>query len=155
MGASSGRLRRARGTCLTEGGFMLLEVLITLLIVGLAVTGVIVMLSEGQAYVGAQGENRVAQRLAEQTIEGFRAVGFAGIATGSQTDYPTEGTDAKQRFTREVCVMYVAKATLGEPTVSGCPVGAVTSAKRIRVTVTPTLASADSVTIETVVTNPI
>ena len=88
-----------------EGGFMLLEVIMTLLIVGFAVTGVIVMLSHGQAYVGAQGENRVAQRLAEQTIEGFRAVGFPGIVTGPQTDYPTDGMEGSQRFTREVCVM--------------------------------------------------
>jgi type II secretory pathway pseudopilin PulG len=133
---------------------MLLEVLMTLLIVGFAVTGVMVMMVEGQTYVAAQGQNRVAQHLAEQAIEGLRAVGFAGIATGARTDYPTSGSDGNQRFTRDICVTYVAKATLGEPSASDCSVGSVTSTKRIRVTVTPATASADAVTIETVVTNP-
>ncbi len=127
----------------------------TVLVLGFVVTGAMLMVSWGQVFVGAQGDDRVTQHLAEQTIEGMRSAGFAAIATGSQTDYPAGGVGGSQTFSRTTCVIYVDKSTLGEPAGSGCTVGSATSTKRIRVTVTPTNASrADPVTIETVVSDP-
>lgn len=59
-----------------QAGFSLLEVVVSALVVAIGVLGLSMMYSTGQAFVQAQGSNRVALQLAQQRIEQIRAGGF-------------------------------------------------------------------------------
>src|SRR6185436_18951967 len=64
---------------MNQRGFMLIEVLMGALIVGIAAVGVALMLATGGAYIDAEGENSVALGLAKQRIEQIRAMGHPAI----------------------------------------------------------------------------
>ena len=55
----------------------LIEVIISTGVLGVALVGLTLMLSRGQAFVIEQGDTRVALHLAQQKIEKFRALGFS------------------------------------------------------------------------------
>jgi len=137
-----------------EDGYALLEVLVGGVVQAIALVGLALMFALGQALVVAQGDDRVALYLAQQKIEEARSLGFSAVAMGSHTDTVTAGQTAGQTFTRVTCISYVGDASLGEPPAGGCAVGAGTSTKRIKVTVTPAQPQADPVTLETVLVNP-
>ena len=59
-----------------QSGFSMIEVLIAAVIVAIAIVGLFMMYSTGQALVQAQGSNRVAVQLAQQRVEELRAGGF-------------------------------------------------------------------------------
>ncbi len=65
-----------------EQGAALLEVLIAGVFLGLAVVGIALMFSEGQSYVVAEGDDRVAIALAQEKLEAVRALGFSCIPIG-------------------------------------------------------------------------
>src|SRR5262245_55534711 len=66
-----------------EAGVSLLEVLVTALVVAVAIVGLTIMLSRGQAAVVQQGDTRVALQLAQQKIERLRALGFSAAKVGT------------------------------------------------------------------------
>jgi type II secretory pathway pseudopilin PulG len=137
-----------------QEGYALLEVLVAGVVQGIALTGLALMFSLGQVTVVGQGDERVALYLAQQKIEEARSLGFFGIAMGSQTDTVTAGETGNQTFTRVTCTTYVSDTNLGEPPAGGCPAGATTGTKRVKVTVTPTQRQTDAFTLETVLTTP-
>ena len=61
-------------------GFSLVEVLAGAVIVGIALVGLALMFSKGQAFVTSEGDNRVALFLAQQKIEQLRIVGYDSLA---------------------------------------------------------------------------
>jgi Tfp pilus assembly protein PilV len=67
-------------------GVSLLEVVICSAIVGTAAVGVAVMFGAGQAYIQAEGDNRVALFLAQQKVEQLRALGRTELETNRVTD---------------------------------------------------------------------
>jgi Tfp pilus assembly protein PilV len=136
-----------------QQGSAMLEVLIGGTVQAIALVGLALMFATGQSMIVAEGSQRVELYLAEQKLEGTRALGFAGAGTGSQTETLTAGQGAAESFTRVTCIYYVSDSTLGEPPASGCTVGSATSTKRVRVTVTPSTYQADAVTLETVLVN--
>jgi type II secretory pathway pseudopilin PulG len=71
-----------------EAGVSLIEVLIGAVISGIAAVGIALMFSTGQAYVQAEGDNRVALQLAQQQIEGIIASGFGSTSTPYPTPSP-------------------------------------------------------------------
>lgn len=81
-----------------QSGVALLEVLVSSMIVSIAVVGVALMFATGQAYITAEGDNRVALFLAQQKIEQLRALSYAGLNTGTGSEdpvcnYPTPPPD--------------------------------------------------------------
>jgi type II secretory pathway pseudopilin PulG len=62
-----------------ESGFTILEVIVAAIIVGIAVIGVALMFGAGQAFIHAEGDNRIALWLAQQKIEQLRACGFTKL----------------------------------------------------------------------------
>lgn len=126
-----------------HAGFSLIEVLIASLIVGLAAVGVALMVATGQAFVHAEGDNRVMVFLAQQRVEQLRARGYAALevtdittAEPAATAAPELITDAgdQERYVRTWSVVgvhadnYTVRVACSEPLV--CPGG-----KRIAVTV--------------------
>jgi Tfp pilus assembly protein PilV len=136
-----------------QQGFALLEVLIGGSVQAIALVGLALMFATGQSMIVAEGSLRVELHLAEQKLEDMRVLGFAGAATGSQTETLTTGQGAAESFTRVTCVSYVSDTTLGEPPPANCSVGSVTATKRVRVTVTPATHQQDAVTLDTVLVN--
>ena len=63
-----------------QAGFSMIEVLIAAVIVAVAIIGLFMMYSTGQALVQAQGSNRVAVQLAQQRLEELRAGGFGAAS---------------------------------------------------------------------------
>jgi len=63
-----------------QAGFSMIEVLIAAVIVAIAIIGLFMMYSTGQALVQAQGSNRVAVQLAQQRLEELRAGGFGAAS---------------------------------------------------------------------------
>ena len=72
----------------------LLEVLISSVIVGIAVVGVGLMFAIGQAYITAEGDNRVTLFLAQQKIEQLRTLGYTALTVtdNSATEPPATAT---------------------------------------------------------------
>jgi Tfp pilus assembly protein PilV len=136
-----------------QRGVALLEVLIGGSVQAMALVGLALMFATGQSMIVAEGSQRVELYLAEQKLENVRVLGFAGAATGSQTETLTTGQGAAESFTRVTCVSYVSNSTLGEPPPDTCTVGSVTATKRVRVTVTPATHQQDAVTLDTVLVN--
>src|SRR5438874_4120404 len=67
---------KARRTLTGQEGFTLIEILAAAIILGIAVVGLTLLLSRGQAFIVAQGDTRIALYLTEQKIERLRALGF-------------------------------------------------------------------------------
>lgn len=65
-----------------QRGIGLLEALIASVIVAIGAIGVALMFANGQAFISAEGDNRVAVVLAQQKIEHIRAFGYTGLAAG-------------------------------------------------------------------------
>jgi type II secretory pathway pseudopilin PulG len=137
-----------------EAGLALLEVMIAALVVGISAIGVALLLNSGRTFIVAQGDNRVALYLAEQGIEQQVAQGFPGSSVAPLSE--TVGLGGTQTFTRVSCVNFVLDTDPTQP--PGCPgdcalgVGTCTqNTVRITVTVTPALAQAQPVTLQTVI----
>ena len=151
----------------SEAGIALLEVLVTSVVLGMAIVGVALMFSLGNAWVVAGGDERVALNLARQKIEQLRSLTFACIpldgpgtktamtgCTASQ-NYDERGTTwvtatgsraaapSSRSFTRLTCVQYVSDTSISSPAYAGgatanpCLAGAATNTKRITVVVQP------------------
>ncbi len=149
-----------------EEGIALLEVLVGAIVVAVAVIGLALMVSLGQAWVVAQGDEYVALYLAQQKIENLAACapapcpadcGACGLAgpgftdgTSTQTIQNT-GESATQTFTRATTVECVDPTNYTDTGVVACPTPP--QAKRITVTVTPAMRQADAVTVQTVLTS--
>ncbi|HEV8437144.1 MAG TPA: hypothetical protein VGT40_03525 [Methylomirabilota bacterium] len=136
-------------------GIALLEVLVSGVVMAVAVIGLALMFGLGQSLAVAQGDERLALYLAEQKLEQLRALGFAAVAVGSQTETLTGGQSNVQTFLRTTCIVYVDDTTLGEPADTACVAGVATATKRIRVTVTPAIEQAGPVTLEAVLSSPL
>jgi prepilin-type N-terminal cleavage/methylation domain-containing protein len=102
-----------------QQGFALVEVVVASLILGIAVTGVALMLSTARSFTVAQGDDRVAFYLAQDKLENLRVLGFAAVPTSSgpcpgTTCYDetglTAGEDQAQTFSRGTAVVCVAKS---------------------------------------------
>ncbi len=137
-----------------ETGVIMLEVLTAGVILAIAVIGLAVMFSWGQAFVVAQGDDRLALNLAQQRIESLRASGYAaaealnsncgGIPEADET--LTAGAGNAQSFTRQTAVENVNDANLSTPECS-------TNSIRITVTVTPNMVQSYGVTLQSYCTN--
>jgi type II secretory pathway pseudopilin PulG len=62
-----------------EAGVSIIEALIAALVVGIGAVGAALMFGSGQAFISAEGDNRVATFLAQQQIERVRAYGYTGL----------------------------------------------------------------------------
>lgn len=152
----------------SETGIAFLEVLVASVVLGIAAVGVSLMLSAGNTWVAAGGDDRAALGLARQKIEQLRSLTFACIPLGgSGTKAAMTGCAATQNynegratwvtatgssaaapssrsFTRLTCVEYVSETDFGSPVYAGssaatpCTAGAPTNVKRITVIVQAT-----------------
>ena len=150
-----------------EAGIALLEVLVTGVVLSIAVVGVALMFSLGNAWVVAGGDERVALNLARQKIEQLRSLTFACVplaGPGTKTamtgctatqNYDEGGTTwvtapgaaaaapSSRSFARLTCVQYVSDTAISSPVYAGgatanpCVAGAATNTKRITVIVQP------------------
>jgi hypothetical protein len=140
------RRRQRLGRALRgEAGGILLEVLITGVVLGIAAIGVAMMFSLGATWVTAKGDDRVGLWLAQQKIEQLRALAYkcvpvGGPGTAGQVFGPattcttttvynepqwatTEGIQAPapsdRGFSRLTCVQYVSDTDFGSPAYTG------------------------------------
>lgn len=80
-----------------QAGLSLLEVLVSAFIVGIASVGLALMFSSGQAFVSAEGDNRVALFLGQQRMEQVRAIVLGSTLVPNLSKLvpnPTNATDA-------------------------------------------------------------
>jgi len=70
-----------------QEGFSLIEVLVVALILGVATTGLTLLLSRGQAAMVAEGDTRIALYLAQQKVERFRGLGSGSAKVGASGSY--------------------------------------------------------------------
>ena len=123
---------KARGTLTGQEGFTLIEVLVATISLGIAIVGLTLLLSRGQAAVVAQGDTRIALYLAQQKVERLRGLGFSTakvadrvttgcldptannepcynetIQAGAGQQTPTTTQVDTQTFTRLTCVRIV------------------------------------------------
>ena len=134
------KARGARRALADQRGLGLVEVLVASIVVGIAGVGVAVMFSAGQAFINAEGDNRVALFLAQQRIEQLRALGYARLFA-SPPSSATEAVPNHTGYTRSASIECVPRdnyAAASEACVSG------TSALRIVATVSVTPADAKS-----------
>ena len=145
-------------------GIALLEVLIAGAILAIAVIGLSLMLSSGQSFVMAEGDERVALYLAQQKIEKLRALGLRCIPVGPSADAvgPESGCQSStqqdyneapaelgfSRYSRLTVVECVDPQTFAPLATCPDPI----TAKRITVTVDPEMREADPITISSVLT---
>jgi len=125
-------------TC--QGGFTLIETIITLVVLSIAAVGVLSVFTTGisgsanpllvdQATQLAQGE-------LDAVIGIRRASGFSDAALTSGTGQACKTNPMPVGFNCSLDICYVAAATLDDTTVPGC--GTATSYKRVAVTITNT-----------------
>lgn len=148
---------------------ILLEVLMAGTVFGVAVVGLALLFGLAQTSVVAQGDERVALYLARQKLEQLSGLGFGCVPVGEGTsadpDFDADGTgpcptqsyyqtgitagvSGSQTFTRVTTVHCVTADY--STTVDPCPTPPI--AKRITVTVTPTIQQAVPVTLHTAMT---
>lgn len=130
----------ARRALADQRGLGLVEVVVASVIVGIAGVGVALMFSSGQAYISAEGDNRVMLFLAQQRVEQIRALGYASLFA-SPPSSSTVAVPNHPGYTRSVSIECVPRdnyAAASEACVNG------TSALRIVVTVSVTPADAKS-----------
>ena len=85
----------------------ILEALIASSVIGIGAVGAVLMFASGQAFVSAEGDNRVAAALAQQRVEQVRAYGYSGLiavclptptascpSSATPVDVPGSGTGA-------------------------------------------------------------
>jgi hypothetical protein len=65
-----------------EAGVGLIELLVSGLILSIAIIGLALMFSQGQAYLAAEVDDRIGVGLAQQKIEALRGLGFDCIPVG-------------------------------------------------------------------------
>lgn len=144
-------------TCQT--GLTMLEVLISMLVVGLAISGLALAFSSGTVWVREIGTDRVGIELAEQQIESIRNCGIQTTGPNGWVEYqesqiPAIGAyagclppgasapcnGAVPCFNRVTKIENVDPAALDQPAPTACPNGqhlaADPQAQRITVTVT-------------------
>lgn len=139
---------RGRSSDSPQAGLALLEVLVTAVVVGVAVTGIALMFSLGNTWVVAKGDDRVALSLAQQKVEQLRSLTFNCIFLGGPAAYATplpgctatqnyneggatwvgaDGTTApapsSRSFTRLTCVEYVTDTDVASPAYAGGSTG--------------------------------
>ena len=132
-----------------QRGLSLVEVLVASLVVGIAGVGIAVMFGTGQAYVNAEGDNRVSLFLAQQRIEQIRALGYASLFVSTPSSatevvpYPTtySSSPAPATYTRQVTILCVPRDDYSAPSET-CVPGS--SALNIIVTVSVSPADAKS-----------
>ncbi len=147
-------LRHALCALRGDTGVIMLEVLTAGVILAIAVIGLAVMFSWGQAFVVAQGDDRVALYLAQQRIESLRASGYTAVealnsncgGTPEADENLTAGAGNAQSFTRQTAVEHVNDANLSTPECG-------TDSIRITVTVTPSMVQSYGVTLQSYCTN--
>ena len=108
-----------RGEC----GVALVEVLVAGVVLGIAIVGLAVMFSWGQAFVVAQGDDRVALYLAQQKIESLRASSYSAAealnsncgGTPEADENLTAGVGNSQSFIRQTAVELVNDDDLTTP----------------------------------------
>ena len=157
----------ARSTIRSEAGIAILEVIVTSVVIGIATLGMSLMLSAGNSWVTAGGDDRAALGLARQKIEQLRSLTFACIPLGgpgpktamvgcTATQNYNEGgatwvstagspvaAPSSRSFTRLTCVEHVSETAFSSPAYAGdttanpCVAGAPTNVKRITVIVRP------------------
>ena len=146
-------MRHALCALRDQRGLALVEVLTAGVILAIAVIGLAVMFSWGQAFVVAQGDDRVALYLAQQRIESLRASGYTAVealnsncgGTPEADENLTAGAGNAQSFTRQTDVKLVSDNL----TTPECG----TDSIRITVTVTPTMVQSYGVTLQSYCTN--
>ena len=139
-----------------EAGLSIVEVLVAAFIVGIAGVGVALMFGTGQAYIQAEGDNRVATFLAQQKIEQLRAQGYTGLAvtdatttvppaTATETVDLTVASNIPTQYSRTWSIVCVSRDDYSVR--EAC---ATTSAKKISMTVqtSPVDPKATAVTLE-------
>jgi len=144
-------MRHALCALRDQRGVALLEVLIAGVVLGIAIIGLAILFSWGQAFVVAQGDNRVALHLAQQKIEQLRALGYSTVEAFNlncggaplANENLTAGAGNAQTFTRQTTVQLVDDADL---TSANCAANSLL----ITVVVTPAMLQADQVTLQTV-----
>jgi type II secretory pathway pseudopilin PulG len=130
-----------------EAGIALVEVLITAVVMGIAAVGIALMFATGSGWVSAEGDDRVAMKLAQQKVEQLRSMSFGCIFAGGPGSYPTPltGCTAAQNYnegpgnnwvdatgasspqpaptnktyTRKTCVQYVNDTSVSSPAYTG------------------------------------
>lgn len=140
---AGGTWSTARTRFSRQSGSVILEVLISSVIVGVAVVGVALMFATGQAYITAEGDNRVALFLAQQKIEQLRALGYTALAVtdNSVTEPPATAApeDPVPNHPGYIRTWSVACVDQNDYTSRVACAGATSPAKRIRVTVQTSL----------------
>lgn len=139
----------ARLAARDQRGLSFIEVLVASLVVGIAGVGIAVMFGTGQAYINAEGDNRVSLFLAQQRIEQIRALGYASLFASPPSSatqvvpYPTtySSSPAPATYTRRVVVDCVPRDDYAAPSET-CVSGS--SALKISVTVSVSPADAKS-----------
>ena len=146
-------LRHALCALRDQRGVFIVEVLVAGIILAIAAIGLAVLFSWGQAFVVAQGDNRVALYLAQQKIESLRASSYSAAedfnsncgGTPEADENLTAGMGNSQSFIRQTAVEHVNDDDL---TTLECG----TNTIRITVTVTPNMPQADPITLQTALT---
>jgi type II secretory pathway pseudopilin PulG len=168
------QLRTGSLCAVSQSGFVLLEVLIGGVVLSIAILGIALMLSEGQSYVVADGDDRVALALARQKIEAVKNLGFGciplaatagspGVPQAALTGCPDTGETQSARTYNETALAapyaarYTSRITLvlcADPSTllpqDPCPSHPV--GKLIRVELTPQMAQARAIRVETTTT---
>ncbi len=136
-----------------QRGVVIVEVLVAGVVLGIAIVGLAVMFSWGQAFVVAQGDDRVALYLAQQKIESLRASSYSAAealnsncgGTPEANENLTAGVGNSQSFIRQTAVELVSDDDLTTPECG-------TNTIHITVTVTANIPQADPVTLQTALT---
>ena len=138
-----------RGQC----GVVFIEALVAGVVLAIAAIGLAVMFSWGQAFVVAQGDDRVALYLAQQKIESLRASSYSAAealnsncgGTPEADENLIAGAGNSQSFTRQSAVELVNDNDLTTPECG-------TNTIRVTVMVTPNMPQANAVTLQTALT---
>ena len=161
------QFRRARGTAglASEHGLAILEVLIAGVILALAVVGIALMFSEGQSYVVAEGDDRVAIALAQEKLEAVRALGFGCIPVGGPGTVgvpvtvilgcaDTTETQTARTYNQAPLGRYASRTVIVEcanpntMAALACPGPSLVDAGKITVDITPTMTKAKPLRVE-------
>lgn len=145
----------------------LLEVLIAGVILALAVVGIALMFSEGQSYVVAEGDDRVAIALAQEKLEAVRALGFSCIPLGGPgtagtpmtvlSGCPdTTETQVARTYNEAPLGRYTSRTVVVEcanpnTLLAEVPCASPVNARKITVEVTPQMAKAKALRVEALV----
>ncbi len=85
------RCEQVKNVLRSEGGYSLIEILVSVIVFSIAIVFVFQMLWSGQTTVEFEGERRVALRMAELKIEELKYAGYS--STGSDADWTSLDMD--------------------------------------------------------------